>query len=437
MRRRLSTILVGLVVIAVAAVIVIPRLGKAKPAHVIYADFESATNLVSGANVTAGGSTVGSVGSIKLVNGLAQVKLTIKNPAVWPLHQGTNAEIRWGGAVSYSNRYVELLPGPAKDPVLADGAHLPTQDTVTPVEFDQLFNVFNAPARRSLGGLVDHGASTFKGEAAHLHAGFTAASPALTAVSGVLQQLGEDPNALETLVSAGANTASALHLEQPELTSLVANAANTFTTIADNARATQATLKQLSPALDSADVALDRLNPTLTKLNTLVNEIRPGAGQLKALAAPLNNALTKLTTVAPEVNTTLADVQRGAPHITTLLHTAKPVLTSLKTTLAKTEPILACIRPYSPELTGFIETWDSFLSGYNSEGHYARALFQAFPATDLSTETPATFVASDHDIGYTLIRPPGYNAGTASTWLQPQCGAGLSGITAADDPENP
>jgi phospholipid/cholesterol/gamma-HCH transport system substrate-binding protein len=438
MRRRLLTILVALVLIGVATLVVVHETGHKKPGHTIVANFESATNLVSGANVTAGGATIGSVGSIKLVNGIAQVQLHIKNPEIWPLHQGTNAEIRWGGTLSYSNRYVEILPGPAKDPILRNGALLPTQDTVTPVEFDQLFNVFSAPARASLGRLVVTGASTFEGKAKALHNGITAAAPALTSVSGVLQQLGEDPYALETLVSAGASTATALHEEQPQLDSLVANAADTFTTISDNARATQATLRQLAPALDSADTALDRLSPTLTKLNGLVVEIKPGTVRLKALAAPLDSALTELTTVAPQLNSTLVDVQRGAPNITTLLDTAKPVLATARTTLKQTAPILGCVRPYAPEFGGFVETWDSFLSGYNSAGHYARALFQAFPATNDSTETPADLVASDKSIGYALIRPPGYDAdNSSSTWLQPQCGAGQNGLTAADDPENP
>ncbi len=427
----------GLVLIGVVALIAVHALGSSKPQDTIVANFQSATNLVSGANVTAGGVTVGSVGAITLDNGLAAVALHITNPKVWPLRQGTRAEIRWGGTVSYSNRYVELLPGPAKDPVLANGARLPTQDTVTPVEFDQLFNVFNGPTRASLGSLIDNGASTFAHQAKALHTGVTKAAPALNSVSGVLQQLGEDPHALENLIFAGASTAGALRAQQPQLVSLVNDAADTFATIAGNARATQATLKQLAPALDSAQTALQRVNPTLTKLNRLVDEIKPGAVALKALASPLNSALTELTTVAPELNTTLVDVQRAAPRVTTLLDTAKPVLDSAKSTLNTAEPIAACLLPYGPEASGFVENWESFLSGYNNAGHYARALYQVFPALNDQTETPAQLVGGNPDIGYALIRPPGYNAGTSSSWFQPQCGAGQDGLTAADDPEDP
>ncbi|WP_249011607.1 MlaD family protein [Conexibacter sp. DBS9H8] len=435
--RRLAAILALAAAIVVVVVLFATQSGPAAPTHTLYANFESATNLVSGANVTAGGQTVGHVGTVKLAHNLASVQLDITDNSVWPLPKGTNAEIRWGGTISYSNRYVELLPGPRGDPALANGAQLPTQNTITPVEFDQLFNIFTAPARRSLGAFVDTGASTYGGEAGNLHRGIDASPPAITSVSNVLQQLGEDPAALETLISAGATTAGALQAQQPQLVHLVAGAANTFATIAANARATQATLSRLAPALNGARTALDRLNPALTTLNTVVNVVRPGAIALQALAGPLHGALTKLTTVAPELDRTLATVQTGAPRITGLLNASRPVLVSSSSALATFEPMAACLLPYGPEISGFIENWDSFLSGYDSAGHYARTLVQSFPATSPSTETPAQLVAGNPGLGYALIRPPGFNAGLNQAWFRPQCGDNVQGITAADDPEAP
>ena len=435
MRRRVTTVVVGLVVLVVAAIIVVPKLTSTSSGHTIVADFQSATNLVSGANVTSGGVTVGSVGPIELKDGIAAVQLHLTDPQVWPLHQGTRAEIRWGGAVSYANRYVELLPGPAGDPLLHDGATLPTQNTITPVEFDQLFNIFNGPTRQALGGLADNGAGTFGGRAGAIGRGLAASAPSLSSIQGVLQQLGEDPRALETLIAAGASTAAALRAQQPQLTSLVSDAANTFATIGDNAAATQTSLAKLAPALDSAQGTLHRLDPSLTKLNTLVDQIRPGAAQLRQLASPLNGALVELRTVAPELDSTLADLQGGAPKITTLLNTAKPVFTAARTSLNGLAPIAACLLPYGPEIGGFIETWDSFLSNYNAAGHYARALFQVFPANNDSTQTPAQLVAGDKGLGYTLIRPPGFGAGTSN--FQSGCGDTSAGLTASLDPEHP
>jgi phospholipid/cholesterol/gamma-HCH transport system substrate-binding protein len=425
---------VSAVGVLVAVVVVVALLiGRSGSSHEIVATFESATNLVPGARVTAGGAQVGSVNSIKLQNGLAAVTLNISDPHIWPLHQGTEAEIRWGGTVSYSNRYVELLPGPASDPPLRDDARLATADTVTPVEFDQLFNVFSAPARQSLGDLIGNAAHTFENRAQALHTGLTTAGPAVESVANVLEGLGEDPQALETLVGTGATTASTLRAEQPKLLGLVDAAAATFSEIADHAATTKLTLASLPPALSGARTALDRLNPTLTSLGTLVSEISPGAASLRALADPLSKAITTLGTVAPQLNQTLASVQTGAPGISALLRTAKPVLAAAKPALERLTPMVACVLPYGPELAGFITTWESMGSYYNASGHEARVVAQAFPFPNDSPLTPSQLVKTFPNLGYALVHPPGYAAG--QTWLQPQCGTGSSALDPADDPE--
>lgn len=423
----------GVVLVAVIVVVVVVATAGSGSSHRLTATFDSATNLVSGARVTAGGVPVGSVGSITLQNGLAAVQLNITDDKVWPLPQGTRAEIRWGGTVSYSNRYVELLPGSRSDPPLRSGARLPTADTVTPVEFDQLFNVFSAPARQSLGALVDNSATTFEGRAGELRDGLNATPPALQSVASVLHDLGEDPLALETLVGSGATTAQALAAQQSHLIDLVDGAATTFSTIAAHAATTQQTLAKLPPALQSAQTMLRQLDPTLTKLNGLIDTLHPGAERLAALASPLSHAITTLGTVAPVLNGTLADVQHGAPAVTKLLTQAKPLLQSTKPALTNLSPMLACLRTETPEFAGFITTWESMGSYYDDVGHYARVLAQAFTFPNDNPETPSQIVTTTANLLYSLVRPPGFSAG--QSWLQQQCGYDAAGTTAAEDPE--
>jgi phospholipid/cholesterol/gamma-HCH transport system substrate-binding protein len=43
--------------------------------------------------------------------------------------------------------------------------------------------------------------------------------------------------------------------------------------------------------------------------------------------------------------------------------------------------VLNFLRPYTPELQGFLSNWASAFSGYNANGHYARFLAQAGPAS--------------------------------------------------------
>jgi ABC-type transporter Mla subunit MlaD len=175
------------------------------------------------------------------------------------------------------------------------------------------------------------------------------------------------------------------------------------------------------------------LDPTLTRLDGLVTTIRPGARQLNALATPLSAAIGTLGHVAPQLNTTLATVQQHAGVLTSLLADAKPTLTRLRPALDQITPIAACLAPYAPELGGFIETWQSFTSYYDANMHYARAEPQLFPFPNETPLTPSAIAKTIPNVGYALIRPPGYSAG--HTRYDDQCGAGTSGLNAALDPE--
>jgi phospholipid/cholesterol/gamma-HCH transport system substrate-binding protein len=430
MTMRKGIVPAALVLVALVIAVVVSGSGSS---HELDATFLSATNLVSGARVNAGGVPVGTVDSMSLHDGVADVRLRITDDRVWPLPTGTKAEIRWGGTVSYSSRYVELLPGPQGNPPLADGARLPTADTVTPVEFDQLFNVFNGAGRAGLASVVDNGAATFGTRASALHAGLAAAPPALDQINGVLRALGEDPAALQTLVATGAQTAQALRSRQHELVDLVNGAAATFRTIATNARTTQSMLTKLPGGLETARQMLARLDPTLSSLGGLVGDIRPGAAELNRLASPLRSAIVTLGSVAPALGATLATVQRHAPGIANLLDSARPVLSKLAPALTQLAPMAACVRPYSPEIAGFFSTWDSMASYYDANSHYPRVVPQVFPFPNEATLPPSQLVKLIPNLGYSLIRPPGYSAG--QTWLQPQCGADTAGLDPAQDPE--
>ncbi|HEX4108495.1 MAG TPA: MlaD family protein [Solirubrobacteraceae bacterium] len=425
--------LIAPAVAVVVVVVVIVLVASSGSSHRLSATFMSATNLVTGARVTAGGEQIGTVSGVSLRGGLADVKMHISNNSVWPLPRGTQAEIRWGGTVSYSDRYVELLPGPKGNPPLANGAQLPTTDTVTPVEFDQFFNIFNAPARQSLDELTDRGDATLASRGPALRAGFGETPGALEQVADTLGALGEDPYALQTLVSTGAKTAQALHAREPQLVDLVDGAASTFQTIAQNARDTERTLAKLPAGLQAAQTMLGELNPTLTRLGSLVHTIAPGAGQLRSLASPLSSAIHTLGAVAPELNSTLATVQDHGAAVTSFLDTSQPVLSELRPVLSSLAPMLGCLRPYAPEIAGWFSTWQSMGSYYDADGHYARVEFQAFPFIDDDPATPAQIVADTPGLGYALLRPPGYGVG--QTWYQPQCDAGPSGLNPADDPE--
>ncbi|MCK9247863.1 MAG: MlaD family protein [Solirubrobacteraceae bacterium] len=429
---RPSRLLVVLVlVIAVVVTVIVVTDGDDE--HELRATFERATNLVSGARVTAGGTPVGHVGGIERRGDGAEVRLVVTDRRAWPLPEGTTATLRFGGTVSYSNRYVELTRGPEGARPLPDGATLAVADTTSPVEFDDLFDVLDGPGRRALGTAIDHAASTYGGRGPEMARGLRRTGPTLEAATDVATELGADPGALRTLVLAGRRTASALAADLPRLGRLVEDAATTFATVADHAGATRTTLRELPSTLRRARTTLRRTRPTLARLGRLGDDLRPGAARLASLVPRVDRAVRALHVAAPDLDATLRTVGAAAPSVDALLQDAEPLLRRAAPVIEDAVPMVACLRAYAPEIAGFVATWKSLGPFFDANGHYGRVQAQAFPFPNDTPVPPAVIHPLIPNLDYALVRPPGYSAG--EPWFLSECGADRAGLDPARDPE--
>ena len=431
MRARLWAAWALAAAIGSVAVVLAVSSGDAK-SRTLRAAFDSAVQVTSGQEVRLAGVKVGEVRSVREADGKAVVELQVDDARAWPLHEGTMARLRWGTTVSYGARYITLLPGPRSAPALPDGGVLSTADTITPVEFDEAYNVFDPSTRRSLRGLIGGGADALRGRSAELRGALRNAPGALDELGASMGELGADRRALGTLATQGARTTAALARVEGPLRRLIDDFAATSDELATHAAAQQESLDRLPAALATTRDTLHRLQPSLTGLDRLVSEIAPGARGLAWLAGPATGALTELRGVAPLATGTLRTGTRAAPAITGLLREGVRFMPRLGGVLGDLTPVFGCLRPYAPEVAGFLSTWSGFAKNYDARGHYARTLIQTLPyaagqpsSQALLEEAPGTT--------YAFPRPPGLDAGQA--WLQPQCGAGQSALDATQDPE--
>jgi phospholipid/cholesterol/gamma-HCH transport system substrate-binding protein len=350
----------------------------------------------------------------------------------WPLHAGTTAQLRFGAAAAYASRYVQLQPGPDRASTLADDALLPAADTSTPVEFDQIYSTFNAPTRANLGGTIAGAANTLNGHGGDIARDLELGGPGAQQTANMLGDLGVDPNALSTLVTAGAQTVGALRATDPQLQALVSHAADTFSVFADNAAALQASIERLPPTLRTTQHTLAHLDRSLNGLGKLVNGLAPGAAGLVTTAPLLTQTLQMLERIAPRARSTLQIGTRELPPLTRFLDATRPFLPSLSSALARLAPMIACVRPYAPEIGGYLVTWQG--GPIDTTGHYGRTDIIETPIAPGTTLSPARAVAqSGGALKYAFPRPPGLNAG--QVWFQPQCGAGPGALNPAMDPE--
>src|SRR4051812_46458364 len=118
---RMSRKLVGFALIAVVVVAVLAgfAISKLRSGDQLVVVLPNAIGVVAGTPVQLNGFDVGQVTSITAKGNKAVVNLSVdKLPT--PLHTGTTVTVEWRSLLG--ERYLQLTPGPAANPVLPNGA---------------------------------------------------------------------------------------------------------------------------------------------------------------------------------------------------------------------------------------------------------------------------------------------------------------------------
>src|SRR5262249_52321626 len=87
--------------------------------------------------------------------------------------------------------------------------------------------------------------------------------------------------------------------------------------------------------------------------------------------------LTDLRPAVARLNPTLTAVRELLTETPGLLDSAQAVVPGVTTTLRGLSPAVAFLRPYTPELMGWLTEWGGAFSPYDSQGHYIDALINA------------------------------------------------------------
>jgi ABC-type transporter Mla subunit MlaD len=427
-------IAVGAIVATVLVAVVLVSGGGG--GHRVFVTVPDATNVIAGQEIRVAGRKVGDIAAIDPVRHGRAVRLALHiEDAAWPLTRGTRFALRWGGTISYSNRFVALTRGPAGAPAIPDGATVPTSSFSVPVEFDQLVGAFTPKVRRDLKALLDRGGVTLRVARPDLRRALLTAPPAVTQASYVLTDLAANQRALDTVIRSTDRVVNAVHTADPGLQRLLSGAATTFDAVASQAGDLQATLATAPATLAAARGTLARADHTLTSAADLTRRLAPGVDQVRKLAAPLNRVLGTVVRVGPDARATLATVRRATPDLNPLLARATELMPQIGSIGRQSVTQLRCIRPYTPDVVSFFTNWGDFLSAGDGKDKYIRANVQSFLPTPNNNvqQSSADIAKAFPGVRYAFPRPPGYNAG--QPWFLPECGAGPDALDPAKDPE--
>ncbi len=302
--------------------------------HVITAQFQDADGLVAGNDVRIGGVSAGSVASVNVLTNnatgaqYAQVQMSI-DAADWPLPQGTTLEVKPKGVLS--DVFVAVTPGSPHNPPLGANPFFSLSQTTSPVNLDELTNVFTPSVRTAIRTQLQEGVLAFGGAGAtELNQTLANANPLTLDLIPVTDVLATRSPQLDNLNFEFDTITAELARENANLRPLIVNAELTLNAIATKASDAQGTLvhaadvfrdldQGFSSPTTQADLtrifqvgaqSLTCANAAGTYLNPVISAVNPYIAYKSPLS--LEQLLADLVT-ASGLNTPLAGGSGGPP----------------------------------------------------------------------------------------------------------------------------
>jgi ABC-type transporter Mla subunit MlaD len=404
--------------------------------HRLWVTLSDATGVLPGQQLRMAGQPIGQISSVEVIGGGhgAKLGLTLDDTA-WPLTQGTTMRLRWGGTISFLERYIAVTRGPGDRPAYPDNGTFPASAFTVPIEFDTLVDDFTPKVRRDIHALLTRGGASLAAAQPALKQTLQRTPAALTQADQLLTAIDSTGLRLATLVSSTGRVVEAVHAADPTVEQAVTGAGETFAAVGSSTRALQSTLAQATGTFVNIRGTLATADRTLDLAGEVTTRLTPGVTQLRETLAPLDQLLNTVVAVGPTARATLSTAARSAPQVTTLLTRATQLMPQIDSVLTQAVPQLACVRPYTPDLMSFFTNWGGFLSETAGGDYYARVVpaAVAWAPTTVQAETPAQAAQIFPSLTDAFPRPPGYMAD--QSWFQPQCGAGPDAINPSKDPE--
>jgi phospholipid/cholesterol/gamma-HCH transport system substrate-binding protein len=381
----------GAAVVAAVVAVAIVLIGPGRHSYTVTGIFQNASQLVKGDFVQVAGAPVGKVTDIELTpHGQAAVKMAITDPDYRPLRDGTQATVRAASLSGVANRYVDLrLPDGTHQQTIPDGGTLPTADTTSAVDLDQLFNTFDPKTRKALSGVVRGFAAAYGGRGAQANAGWMYLNPSLSTSSRLFRELDSDTPLFKRFVVASSSLVTDLAARRDDLSGLVDHLATTLSEIGSQKQALSSAIAQLPPFMRHANTTFVNLRATLDDLQPLIDETKPVARKLRPF-------LAELRPFAQDARPTLHDLAAllkrpgAANDLIDLTNLQVPLaqiavgpvnrngkdrpgaLPESTNALEQSVPELASARPYAPDLTGWFDDF-SHSGVYDALGGASRA----------------------------------------------------------------
>ena len=264
------------------------------PTYQVTAQLPSAAELVPGNEVRIAGIRVGIIDSIEPVShedGSVTAQLDLKlDQSTGEIPDDSTIIVRAQSALGL--KYLQILKGTSTE-TYPEGSTLPlSAATPTPVDFDQVLNMFDAPTRSAIRVNEVEFGNSIAGRGLSLNEALVELAPALERLEPVARNLAAPSTGLERFVRALAATAAEVAPVAEVQAQMFSVLDTTFTALAAVARPfIQQTIVRSPPTLITADETLPGIRAFLGDSARLFTALQPGADALATYTPSIASAL--------------------------------------------------------------------------------------------------------------------------------------------------
>jgi virulence factor Mce-like protein len=269
------------------------------PTYSLWVQLPDAANLVTGNEVRIGGDRVGIIDKIEPkthADGSVTARMHVKlQTDVKPLPSDSTVIVRPRSPLGL--KYIEVTRGSSSRGIPEDGV-LPLRNaTPRPVEFDDFFNMFDAPTRAANQVNLREFGDALAGRGTSINEAIVALDPLTKNAIPVLKNLADPATGFGRLFRALEQTAAAVAPVAEQQGQLFRSLAITFDAFANvSVPYLQDTISGGPPALDTAIRSFPIERPLLVNATGFFRDLQPGAAALRTSAPALATAFKVGTT---------------------------------------------------------------------------------------------------------------------------------------------
>jgi virulence factor Mce-like protein len=244
----------------------------------VQAAFIDANGVSRGADVVIAGHTVGQVTGVEVRAKRAVVTMRI-SPHYAPLHQFTTARIRYSTLLA--QKYVEITPvngGVA----LSSGGAIQSDNTLSPVDFDQFLSALDPETRTRLQTLIQQAGGGLQGQQLTINDLLAQLNGLSQESVAPLQTFHQHDADLSRIVTNLGIVSDRLAQSHQQLGDLVGNMSNVTGTLAQNDQALASLITHLGNVMEDFDTTLagneKNFHTTVVTLDPLIAQLNSTLG---------------------------------------------------------------------------------------------------------------------------------------------------------------